>query len=280
MLIFLHIPKTAGVTLQHVLLREYGKRQSYRLWSMKREEESRRFLELPDADKARYRLLFGHFDYGIHEQVPGDSEYITILRDPVDRILSHYYYARANTFHPLHKTIHENGLSLTDYVRKGISSELDNGQVKALSARWCLPGTCTRECLDLALRNLESHFSVVGLTEQFDESLLVMKRALGWRRMPYYVVENRTEVRPARADVSKVDENVIREANQLDAELYEYARARLAREIAGYGPAFAEDLVRFRARNRWWSRGRLMLRKLHHIIRPQALERPRAGAQS
>ncbi len=40
-------------------------------------------------------LLGGHLPFGIYQYLPSDSRYITFLRDPVERTLSHYYRARS-----------------------------------------------------------------------------------------------------------------------------------------------------------------------------------------
>jgi hypothetical protein len=43
--------------------------------------------------------------------------------------------------------------------------------------------------LDIAKRNLASHFAVIGITEEFDRSLILMKRRLAWRH-PFYTSQN------------------------------------------------------------------------------------------
>src|SRR5689334_9353606 len=64
-LIFLHIPKAAGTTLQDYLLRHYfpgGK--CFRFTG----EDSRlaEFLALPQAERDRYDVLAGHVHFGVH----------------------------------------------------------------------------------------------------------------------------------------------------------------------------------------------------------------------
>ena len=57
-------------------------------------------------------------------------------------------------------------------------------------------GELPQEALDLAVDRL-GEFSVVGLTERFDESAVLLTRALGWRRM-VYTRENVTPNRKPR----------------------------------------------------------------------------------
>src|SRR5437667_105406 len=67
----------------------------------------------------------------------------------------------------------------------------DNDQTRQLAGKCGIPKarTSAEEMLRIAKRNLTEHFTVVGVTEKFDRSLLLMKRCLGWGR-PFYVSDN------------------------------------------------------------------------------------------
>src|SRR5690606_5765805 len=47
------------------------------------------------SDAPPVRALSIHIGYGLHERLPGGLHYVhfTFLREPVDRTISHYYYA-------------------------------------------------------------------------------------------------------------------------------------------------------------------------------------------
>lgn len=47
------------------------------------------FLKLKENERNQLKLLIGHVDYGIHKNFKEDSKYITFLRDPIERVLSH-----------------------------------------------------------------------------------------------------------------------------------------------------------------------------------------------
>jgi hypothetical protein len=93
-LIFEHIPKTAGSTLRIVLWNQFG--AGHVVHTNMRDPG-------PRTEELRQRILTGrplraissHIGYGLHERLPGDLRYahITMLRHPLDRTLSHYYYA-------------------------------------------------------------------------------------------------------------------------------------------------------------------------------------------
>ncbi len=92
-IIFLHIPKTAGFTLQKIIERQYPPQSIYTLEPSNELESIREFQSLDPAQRAKTRLLKGHLNMGqkLHEYLPQPVTYFTILRDPVERVLSHYY---------------------------------------------------------------------------------------------------------------------------------------------------------------------------------------------
>src|SRR4051812_5972736 len=95
-LIFLHIPKTAGSTLTTIMHRQYSADEIYDIYEVRK---SPQLMALPEEQRAKIKLLKGHIPFGLHAFLPnGKAEYFTILREPVDRVLSHYYhFARQRT---------------------------------------------------------------------------------------------------------------------------------------------------------------------------------------
>src|SRR5438105_15743412 len=145
-------------------------------------------------------------------------------------------------------------MSLGEYATSGLSVELENGQVQLLAGLWNLRIPITRAHLATALANLDTHVAVAGLAERFDESLLLMRHACGWR-LPLYASEN---VAPASAR-KPIDPDVrdeIERRNSLDRELYAHAQERLDAQIRAQGSAFAREAERFHRLNALYSAGR------------------------
>jgi hypothetical protein len=117
---------------------------------------------------------------------------------------------------------------------------------------WTDPGygECDQATLDLAKHNLREHFAVVGLTERFDETLLLLKRTFGWQRIQY-TRHNVTRGRPRRDSLDAETLAVLSEYNQLDIALYQYAQRLLADQICAQGPSFARALWAFQLANRF-----------------------------
>jgi hypothetical protein len=251
-LIFLHIGKTAGTSLRKILHRQFKTSEILRVetpWRnperLRREETLDYFATLPERRRASARLIEGHLIFGIHELVPRPSTYITLLRNPVALVISQYNFVLRRPRHWLHERVVNEHMDLETYVRSGIALETDNSQIRALSGDRTTPfGGCTPAMLEQAKRNLEAHFSVVGLTERFDESLIFLKRAFGWSNVHYV----RANVSPKKEPVAPKTLRAIEEQNALDLELYRWATERFDAAIAD-DPSLAEGFARFRRSN-------------------------------
>lgn len=246
-LIFLHVPKAAGSTMQEIVVRHYKGGKGYRFTGAP--ERLRAFAEMPEAERASYDVMTGHVPFGVHRHVPGPCTYMTMLRDPVDRIVSHYYFVLSRPDHYLHAMVRERAMTLRDYVEQRASIELDNDQT-----RYFLEPTgedprftpITDDLLERAKRNLEEFFPVAGLAERFDDSLVLMRCVFGWRDVTYER-RNVTENRPRLAEVPAETVRVVREINRYDVALYEFAVGLFERRVAEHGRHFADCLRVFAA---------------------------------
>jgi hypothetical protein len=229
-LIFLHLPKAGGSTMQDILVRQYRTGFGFRFTGDR--AELRAFRALPERVRARFDLLHGHVHFGIHQWVPDPAVYVTMLRDPVDRVISHYYFVLSHPGHYVYKKASR--LSLKEYAATKPTHEIDNDMVRWLTAREHFEvrlGKVTRSMLDEAKWNLEFAVSVFGLMERFDESLLCFQRALWWSDVSYREMKNVNKNRPPLAEIPPDALDAIREANALDVELYEHAKALFEEQL-------------------------------------------------
>ena len=228
-----------------VLEREYSRAQTLRL----EDPQIALFKTLPAAQRGRYRLIQGHLYFGLHRFIPRASTYITFLRRPVERVLSFYYYACSTPDHYLYSQLANERLDLKTAIAGELTPELRNGQIRQLAGEeWEDPQrVVTRAALDRAKANL-THFRVVVLLEEFDASLLLLRRAFGWD-WPFYVKENVTKEKPDETFLDAETRGSIEEANRLDLELYEYARDLFDEQRRAAGDSFAEELCHFRRSN-------------------------------
>jgi competence ComEA-like helix-hairpin-helix protein len=258
-LLFLHVPKTAGTTLSKLIYtnemprlpKRELKRRAWRTELVAYSADGIYHLDggfetpvPPDdlaavselIDEPTVRIVQGHFAFGLHSLFSRSATYVTLLRDPVERLLSlysHYFGYRG-------------GLD-GDVVRFASQPHVRNDQTRRLSGLDPLAEPAA--ALAQAKRNLETRFTFVGVAELFDESVLLLGRMLRWKFVTYlrYLVNTR---RPAAEAVPSSVRDELDAANTLDRELYELARRLLLARVAEAGEAFQRELQAFREENR------------------------------
>jgi hypothetical protein len=236
-LFFFHIPKTAGASMQWVLSQKYGHGQiAARTWTE---------LLLQDRNKlSNAKLIQGHF-YGSVESVFGRSfSTFTMLRDPIERALSHYGHVIRDKNHYLHARAMALG-SLSAYIEDSVTQmTISNFQARMLAfdedvekifatlgeddiRSWQLERTIETTHYsndsDILLETARSrlkNFFLVGITEKFTQSLALICRELGWN------YPNKLEIRntnPDRLLASEADLSIInrlQDLNKLDILIY------------------------------------------------------------
>jgi hypothetical protein len=250
-ILFMHLHKTGGTTLSKVIDAMYPPHQVFSIQGRRFRESIEEFKSFSPSRRAGFKVVKGHMFFGLHRFIPRPSFYITLLRDPLERIHSLYYWALDRPNVPYHKRVAGRGMTLEQFLESGLAPAADNGMVRFLSG--CdvdtVPyGKCTDDLLDIAKQNLAEWFPVFGLTEFFDETLIFLKRTLGWEKMPPYLRKNVTDGKPQRNDHG-MRSRAVTECTRLDLPLYEYARERFQSLIATQGGGFLEEVLRFRELN-------------------------------
>ncbi|MGC9195589.1 MAG: sulfotransferase family 2 domain-containing protein [Syntrophobacteraceae bacterium] len=264
-LIFLHIPKTGGTTLKSILDREYGRNHTV---SMGIEISSciPELAAIRIESRREIQVLRGHFFFGIHELLPSPYQYITILRDPVRRAISHYYHVLGTKWHPLHELVVSRGLSLEDYVTSGVCPQMDNGQTRQLAGVEGIPfGKCSERLLDDAIANMNRHFAFVGLTEAFDESLIQMSDILGWKKRPVYVQRLKNKNKPSLKNISDKTKERIMAQNDLDYRLMDYAKIKFNKNVS---PEVIRKTIKFQRINTLYQALKKIIALQNSIHRP------------
>lgn len=216
----MHIPKAAGSTFSAALARKLKPEEV--AWLDGSHADLAAYKALSPERQGRLRLVSGHVSWGFHELLPSFGGYVTVLRHPVQRVASHYYYILRSPENYLHDKVSRTGMNLEEFVDSGVSPELDNLQTRIISGHMNQPfGQVGRGDMELAKRHL-ADFLAVGLVERADQALALMKQAMGWRKLPTLADRNVTASRPSQ--VPEGARQRIEELNRWDMELYEYGR--------------------------------------------------------
>jgi len=274
-LIFLHISKAAGSTLHNILEKQYEDTGHFFTAGGPENKDRERILQLSSKEKERLGVVRGHVNYGVHELLTKPSVYITMLRDPIDRIISLYYYLKRDQNHYLHRRCISENWTLEDYILK--TTENDNGQTRALAGaldvysfyngeRPFIPfGECTDELREKAIKNLRQ-FLVVGLAERFDETLILLKRMLGWEFPPLFVKQNITHNRPQKDDIPETTIRLIEKYNTLDIELYRFVTELFTKQTQQQDISFKVEVTYFKMLNKSYQDHQTLIQKHQSLL--------------
>jgi hypothetical protein len=179
----------------------------------------------------RADAVYGHFTYGFHQVLGVEARYHTILREPTARVVSSYRHSLQRDDNPFHERL-QAGMSLLELIESEENHLLNNHMCRVLAGYQPTDVVTDRWMLDDALRHLDEHFDVVGITERMPESVALLGRELGWSDVPPVGRENENVDAPP-LDLDGATLAAIRRYNALDDELYALVAERLAERIKG-----------------------------------------------
>lgn len=214
-LVSIHIPKTAGTSFRNTLKSIYGEEAVVRVDIEKTGEH----IRVNQEDYAENRLpphtrvVHGHFRpthlyayFPIPEEVP----IITWLRDPVERVISNYYYLARRLAEELDEE--RKGLNILSKMQRTLieyaRDENNQNRMKKF-----LRGVTLEE------------LTFVGIQEYYSEDLAVLAELFGWASVP----EFKDNVTTRKYDVSSADRAEIAALNADDVALYQRALERRKR---------------------------------------------------
>ncbi len=242
MLVFIHVAKTAGRTVETLLRSTFGARYCHaELWEDKLPTgDPRGPFNVPKYDESDFRRLKrlcpwmrcvgGHAATlwsGIDRVQP--TNYFAFLRDPLARGASHFQF---------HQRSEPNPLNWDQWVDWEVHH---NHQVKMFSP----------DCdVDQAIAAIEEHKVFPGLMENFDESLILLKRLvapelnLSYRRTN--TASDKSIARGLLADPVKRAQ--LAEMYKLDQVLYDHVKTVVyPRFQEEYGAGLAQAVADFHA---------------------------------
>ncbi len=263
--IFLHIPKTAGRTLTFLMQRHYGSLGTATVGEVDPfaavvhpDSRWQRVVGLSNDEMAQVGLIKGHMRFGLHEHLSGPYRYATLIREPVARVRSVFNHLTSGRYgagrteddgettkpdFPVAEQVRRECPDPMALVRSGLCLEVDNGQTRRLSGIDPPYGECTAEMLAVAKHNLRTHFSVVGVTDRFRETVVLMRRQLHWSSVLYQPMNGMPRV----GDQGNAE--AIATHNRYDLELYAFAQALMDEQMAAAGADFPLEVEGLRLAN-------------------------------
>ena len=234
-LFYIHIPRSAGLTLYQIFVQLLGADTIYKLGTSNRGHNTvDEFLKLHRESVPsipRKKVYLGHFAFGAQNILGEPVFLVTCLRNPVDRVISHLNYLRATGGNP--------NIDFRSVVASSL--ECQNGMTRRLRGLDVVDGRLTdltimqpvekptarpdQDDLHLAIANLKSHFDYVMIYERIPESLTGLRHAISFP--PLFNPDTQFWNHSSNESVNKTHSpeliEMIIESNQLDIELYRNA---------------------------------------------------------
>jgi hypothetical protein len=226
------------------------------------------FKELPEGRRRQIRLLKGHMSFGLHEYLPGPSRYFTMTRDPIDRVVSFYYYIRRRPTDLLHKQVTTENIELADFVESGMARDhTDNSFVRFISGDPFVPlGELNGSHLQKAIDNIRDHFVLTGSIDAFDETVLLLKHEMNWTGSTYYRQQNVTAGRPAVETLDERTRTIIEKHTELDRALIDHCRKLFRQKLDSMPAPFHARLRRFKRRNELLAKAYPVLQPIRRLV--------------
>lgn len=187
-------------------------------------------------------LIYSHLGMPIHPALNKLSkfEYLTMLRNPISRFISVYYW----TYKHRHADVHwvpdiiKKGATIDQYVDYYATNKIYPGGLdpccyfyNAWNEMGFIPADITSDVLASARHVLERYFSFVGITELYDESLFILAGFLGLKKLPVWKFFG-SSGRPNPENINPAVIRKIASLVQVDTELYTCTREKFEQEYS------------------------------------------------
>lgn len=237
LLVFDHIPKTAGTTFRRSYLTCALPRDERLILSggEHNESERQRLISMTPDKRQRLRVVAGHGAESLRPHLPG-ARFITLIRDPVDRAISSYLHAR---FHEggdeLWAAVRQNGLTLGEFVRRYVPPDAQS--------RLLVGDDYTSLDAGRMRQRLRARYALVGYTEAFAEFVFLLHRTEGLPLCLFndrLVRAERSEYVPPAADI-----DLVRQLTEADTCLHRIVREDIHARLDALTAAERRTLARY-----------------------------------
>ena len=181
-LIHIHIPKTAGSTINAAVSDALGEHRQFLCAESAHEDH---LAAMSQCERDRIDFIFGHYQYGLHKYFTRPVIYTASLRDPRERVHSFYRYVIRKIEHPLHELVVQNTADFQSFLDLALQESKIRDPIDNIEARMLAGAMDMTSDYRNTVRAAEAHVReenfICGDARHVDNLLARLNRALGIR---------------------------------------------------------------------------------------------------
>lgn len=234
---FLHIPKASGTSACEFFERAYGREK---VGWLGRDFNKNDLLNGVPGVFDQYKVVGGHFSFGLARGIPGKKIYVSLYRDPVSRVISLYRYILRRKEHHLNKILSKMTMAEALVDCPQFRSQVHNLQSKYL-ADVSLGDQGKVECKDVVDNILSGSFYFSNM-ENISALFERIKKDFCLPKDIFYGHTNKNNA-PTDKDLLWGDKDSIgqiQKLNSVDAELVNYFDEYISKNGVVVPSAFPE----------------------------------------
>jgi len=188
------------------------------------------FKELSENIRYEYCLIIGHNTHHLLDYVHPDTITLTIFRDPVERIVSHYFYVKQDKENYLHDRVVRSNIALKDYASLDLSKELRNWYTTHFTGLSIEQAEKNPdESVNLAVKIILERYNLIGFQNDLRSVMNRLRESAHLFKPFDNKIYNKTRKRAQLEDISEEARRNIAEVNFLDIRLYNKLQESLSR---------------------------------------------------
>lgn len=214
---FVHVPKCGGVSVSNAIARKYGLgarlgRSAFNVDPAASSvaargcgvelQQFRRYITRYAGARANIKYVSGHVQYGVDLLPAGEWGLVTVLRDPVEKWFSQYFYNRYKV--SSHSRVEED---LEAFISTPAAREYGDDYLRYLGSWKCRDAPS----VDDAITNLR-RFSVVGILEDLERFATDFQRRFG---VTLRIQRRNKSPAPAKVRGAEIDDRLWRQVERL-----------------------------------------------------------------
>lgn len=232
LILFTHIPKTSGTSfIEEMVKSNLDSNQICHVAGLRK---------IIPALQKEYKFIYGHFGYGIHLFTQKKVNYITFLRDPIDQAVSFYYFVQQDKDNPrLRHPLcdYAESVTLKEFYKTknfhNIQTRFIAGFMTHKLYPLCANKLSKNIILKKAIHNLKNNYAYFGILEERENSLTLFQNKFALDKRIDISHKKRTRSRPKIEEIDDKTIKVIKQANNLDSQLYSFALKFFKSKIQG-----------------------------------------------